>query len=223
MSNLVAYAARCKVRPCERAFATTDFVAFFDAVIVDNVVEFRRENGITLSGEFCVLGVDLARAIEERWADYLLLCREGATYSAGIRLAEIAHCLRFAHLAPELALKWSGVLEAVVVSSDMIRSIRNEVQRNVERLNQMLVGSTPLIYEEMLLLITIRVELEVLMAHLTERGVSDLPDVGSLDEDLSATVRSPQNSGAYLAAQQSARKNWGLPLRSKWLGTEATH
>jgi hypothetical protein len=169
------------------------------------------------------LDVDLAKAIEERWADYLRLSREGAIYSASVRLAEIAHCLRFAHLAPELALKWSGILEAVVMSSDMIQSIRNEAQRRVERLNRMLGGGSPVAYEEMLLLVTIRVELEVLLAYLAERGVGDLSGVGSLDEDLSAAVRSPQNSVAYFSAQQSARKNWGLPLRSKWLGTEATH
>jgi hypothetical protein len=169
------------------------------------------------------LSTDLASAIEERWADYLRLCREGASYSAGVRLGEIANCLRFAHLAPELASKWSRVLEGVTLSSDMLQSVRNEAARRIERLDRMLGGGSPVTYEEMLLLITMRVQLEVLLAYLAERGIGDLPDFGSLDEDFSAAVSSPKNSAAYLTAQQSARKNWGLPLRSKWLGSEALH
>jgi hypothetical protein len=168
-----------------------------------------------------VLGRDLANAIDGRWADYLRLCREGAIYSASVRLGEIANCLRFAQLASDLASKWSGALKRVTMSPDMIQAVREEARTKAERLGRMLHGDSSMTYEEMLLLITIRVELEMLFAFLAERRIGDLPDLSSLDADLSAAACSPKNAAAYVTAQESARKNWGLPLRSEWLGTDA--
>src|SRR5262245_58262833 len=123
--------------------------------------------------------MDLAGAIEERWADYMRLDREGAVYSACVRLGEIANCLRFAQLSPELVSKWSDVLKHVAIPPVTIQCISDEVARTVQRLNRMLGGGSSVTYEEMLLIITIRVELEMLLAFLAERGFGGLPDVVS--------------------------------------------
>jgi hypothetical protein len=85
----------------------------------------------------------------------------------------------------------------------------------------MVSGASSLTYEEMVLVITMRVELEMMMTYFSERGTGELADVRALDEEIAGIARSQK--GIYLSAQESARKNWGLPLRAKWLRNEGMH
>ena len=165
---------------------------------------------------------DLASALQERWAEYLRFYREGAIYSAFVRLSEIANCLQHASVPSDLASRWANALGEVKIKPDDLRSISEEVRRKIERVRRMLGVSTGLIYEEFLFAITIRTELDLLAHYLAERGAACLADADSLDADLVAMAGSPRSSSAYRSAQASARQNWGLPLYSKWLGSDAT-
>lgn len=164
----------------------------------------------------------MAAAIQNRWDEHLRLRREGAAYSSCVRLGEIENCVQFANLSGGLALKWSNALEGVALPSSLIQAVRDEAKGNVQRLNRILNAPGSLVDEEMLLVVTMRVELEMLFTYFSGRGMDGLPDTSLLDEALVHAVRAPDNAATFLAAQKSARKNWGLPLRSKWLGTEST-
>lgn len=159
----------------------------------------------------------IANALDERWAAYLRLYGKKAIYSAFVRLSEIANCLQHGQIPLGLASKWSAALNEVTISPDAVQSIRCEARNKIERLQRIVGSSGILAYEEILFVITLRTELDMLLSYLEDRGIEDLPDASSLDDDVLAIARSLGSSSAYRSAQESARRNWGLPLRSKWL------
>jgi hypothetical protein len=162
-------------------------------------------------------------ALEERWTDYLRLREQDAHYAAFVRLGEIANCVRYADLSSQDRSKWANVLEQTDISPDVLGSIKVEARSKIERLWQIIGGGGVYVYEEAVLVITLRVQLGMLLDYLAQRGVVDFLDVKSVDEQLQALASAPENSSAFRSARQSARRNWGLPLRSRWLDTDGMH
>jgi hypothetical protein len=163
----------------------------------------------------------LADAISARWDEYTRFERENAMFSACVRLGEITNCLRYSRLSRNVASKWESALENVQISPALVQVIRREAQSRIERLQRILgAGDRPLIYEEMLLVITFRTELEIVSEYLVQNDIGSLPDVDWLDEELLRLSSAPRTSAVYLRAQEAARRNWGLPLHVRWLGGE---
>ena len=161
----------------------------------------------------------LESTLEAKWAEYLRLREQNTNYSAFVRLGEIANCVRCAQIPPPVKSKWVDVLEQVNVPADVLRSITSDAKKDLECIARILSVEGTLLYEETVLLITLRVQVEMLFAFLAERGFVDRPDTNRVDEQLRAVAWSPENRSAYRSGQQAARRNWGLPLQSEWLGT----
>lgn len=161
-------------------------------------------------------------ALEGRWREYVRLYRGGALYSAFVRLAEIAHCLRHDALSPEVSDQWRAALDSLNVSGEEVRAVLHEAREEIKRLQRILSVGARYTYEELVLLITSRVELELLSDFLGERGFDRLEMPITLDNDLEAIASSASNAGGFGSAQAAARKSWGLPLRSRWLGSSGT-
>lgn len=168
------------------------------------------------------MNADLDKVLAGRWTEYLRLASAGAIYAAVIRLAEIANCVRGAGIPPELVSKWISMVREVDIAPGELRSIRAEASQRAQRIRRLVDVGGNLNYEEILLVITLGTELDLLSHFLVERGDSDLLDVDHLEEALSATVSSPSNVSTFHSAQLSAKVNWGLPLRSRWLGNDAS-
>lgn len=112
---------------------------------------------------------NLSHALEERWADYRRFHQGGARFTAFVKLAEIAHCSSNATLPPWLAQKWRATIQNVPITDEGVRSVRTAVAEEIKRLQRIVGVGTRFIYEEMLLLITTRIELELLSAFLGAR------------------------------------------------------
>jgi hypothetical protein len=166
---------------------------------------------------------NLIDKLNERWAAYRLFYREGAIYSAFVRLSEIANCLQHGNLPSTDKGRWADALRVVEATPNDLLSIGGEAKQQIERVRRMLGTGTDLIYEEALLIVTVRTELELVFKFLSDRGVSDLADASSLDHDLNEILRSPKSSAVFRSAQAAAKKNWGLPLHSRWLSSDAVH
>jgi len=163
---------------------------------------------------------NLADELQERWEAYLRYYREGAIYSAFVRLSEIANWLKFVGVPSNLVSTWADTLRKVEVTSNDLQSIGEEVDQRIERIRRILDADTDLIYEEILLVITIRTELDLLSWYLADRGAEELADASSVDQALGAIAQAPKSSAVFRSAQASAKKNWGLPLHSKWLSND---
>ena len=92
-----------------------------------------------------------------------------------------------------------------------------EAEQNVSRLKRMLSAGTNFTYEETVLAITLRVELQLLAEFLLKRrgAIEFAPDLA--DEDLREVSGYSQNVFAFGSAKAAAKRNWGIPIRSSWL------
>jgi hypothetical protein len=125
-----------------------------------------------------------------------------------------------ANLSIQLRSKWANLLKANTITPHMLQSMSKEAAKKIQRLERMFHSSGSLSYEEAMLLVTERVELEMLLSYLHRHGVAELPTTALIDDALHGTILSPTDSIAFRKAQRTARMRWGLPLRSRWLGTE---
>ena len=144
-------------------------------------------------------------------------------YSAAIRLAEMDNCVRNASPHDAIVEKWKQVINQSVLTDDQLTAIYSEARKRIERLKRMVGVGSQFGYEELLLAITDRTELDLLCHYLRAVGLIPSFDAGELDDDLLAIASSRQNSAAFKSAQAAARRNWGLPVRSSWLGDTPCH
>ena len=133
----------------------------------------------------------------------------------------IANCLGHAQVPPETRTRWTALLEEVSISHEALRSIQGEARKTIARIERIVGTGSQFVYEEVLLVITLRVELDLVSAYLAQRGLGALPDVDRRDEEITSVFSTSAHSSISRSAQQTARRNWGLPLHSKWLGNDS--
>jgi hypothetical protein len=159
----------------------------------------------------------LDQALTRRWADHRRFLVEGAMYSAAIKLAEMDNCLRNTRSDDAFVEKWKQLIDQAGLADDQLTMIYAEAQKRIGRLKRILGIGSQFSYEELLLAVTDRIELDLLQKYLHVRKLLPNFDTRELDEDLVAIANSRQNSGAFQSAQAAAKRNWGLPVKSRWL------
>jgi hypothetical protein len=153
--------------------------------------------------------------IYDMWNEYSRLYAAGEVGSAFTRLGEIANYLEHAHLPERLTRKWYAALQDVPTTDDDIRIATAQAERRIERLQRLVSVGTKFLYEEVMLAITYRIELEMLGHFLEVRGIHGRLDTASIDENLLGLARS--HGELFRKVQAVARRNWGIPLKSRWL------
>ena len=88
-----------------------------------------------------------------------------------------------------------------------------EAMKNVSRLRRMLTIGTTFIYEELLLAITIRVELGLFAQFLAQRGEAPDFHLSAIDDELRRVAGHHENAAAFRSAQAPAKRNWGAPIQ----------
>jgi hypothetical protein len=143
------------------------------------------------------------------------LANQGAAYGAFVRCGEIlAEAARLTDAESRELWRRTVFDQCRRLELD---AVRGEALGNVSRLLR--IVSSPGAYDkyEIVLLLTLRVQLEsaqFLFDALGQVGTFVPPH---LDDGLRALRLDPQNRTAYDAALQMARKNWGFPVKSEWL------
>jgi len=111
----------------------------------------------------------------------------------------------------------------VEVSNEMYRQAVAEAKQNISRVERMLGIGTTFLYEELMLALTVRVELGLLCEFFIDRGIALEFSPGSFDEKLLEVSRRKENVVAFRSAQAAAKRNWGVPVQSPWLdGQQST-
>ena len=159
----------------------------------------------------------LDEALTERWGEHQRLLEGGAFYSAMVRLGEIENCLRTTSPSNPLVQKWHPTVMGVQLTEELLLTVHTQAREQVDRLARMLdIGST-FTYEELVLAVTIRTELDLLLGFLRSRSIQPELDLRRLDSDILEVMSSTRNASAFQSARSAARRNWGLPIRSSWL------
>ena len=154
--------------------------------------------------------------LQNRWTEYQRLLEACASYAALVRLAEIDNVLSQDGMPWPISHKWSLIVQEETIPDEMYRKALAEAEQNVLRLKRTLSAGTNFTYEEMVLAITLRVELQLFSEFfLKRRGAIEFA-VDLADEDLREVSRHSQNVSAFCSAKAVARGNWGIPIRSSW-------
>jgi len=165
----------------------------------------------------------IERLLAQRWTRYEEYKRSGAAYSALVRLGEIINVLRHGDISEPVGRKGDVAAGKVEVSDEMYRQAVAEAKQNISRVERMLGIGTTFLYEELMLALTVRVELGLLCEFFIDRGIALEFSPGSFDEKLLEVSRRKENVVAFRSAQAAAKRNWGVPVQSPWLdGQQST-
>ena len=154
--------------------------------------------------------------LQNRWTEYQRLLEVRASYAPLVRLAEIDNVLSQEGVPWSISHKWGLIVQEETIPDEMYRRALAEAEQNVSRLKRMLSAGTNFTYEEMVLAITLRVELQLLAEFLLKRrgAIEFTPDLA--DEDLREVSEYSQNVSAFRSAKAAAKRNWDIPIRSSW-------
>lgn len=156
-----------------------------------------------------------------RWDEHRSLRASGEAYSALVRLAEIYNVVEQFEARHPDADTWLRRLDDVCrsLSAEEIESFRLGEGKTVARLERILSVGTRFTFEELLLVLTLRVQLGLVHELMQRLGVAPTAEerLSSLDEDLQHIPGSRENRELFRSAQRSALSHWGLPIRSAWL------
>jgi hypothetical protein len=160
---------------------------------------------------------DIEPILGERWADYQRLRAAGATYAALVRLGEIGNVLDHTNGHDPVVRKWKPTVVEAQIPDAMRRAAIAEAIKNVSRLQRMLSIGTTFTYEELMLAITTRVELELLSRFLAQRGETPDFHLSAIDDQLRRVAGHYENASAFRSAQTAARRNWGTLIQASWI------
>jgi len=154
--------------------------------------------------------------LQNRWTEYRRLLEVRASYAALVRLAEMDNVLSQEGTTWPISLKWVSIVQKETIPDEMYKKTLAEAEQNVSRLKRMLSVGTNFTYEELVLAITLRVELQLLAEFLLKRRgeIEFAPDLA--DEDLREVSGYSQNVSTFRAAKATAKRNWGIPIQSSW-------
>ena len=108
-------------------------------------------------------------------------------------------------------------LDSLSFTTEELQRAQAQAHKALQQMQKILAVGEKFIYEEWLLVITLRVELELFDELSSARKFCDRIDFRSVDEEIHDAAVLPQNAAAFASAHRSARSNWGVRLSSKWL------
>src|SRR5437867_4098194 len=136
----------------------------------------------------------------------------GDCYGAFIRMVEIYSVLD--EIRNHSREKFKGLCLTIELSPEDRRTLRNEIQRNVDKILRILSIGKTWIFEEFVMVVTERIQIDLVLRYLKDLGLQlEFESYQSLDEALENAVKSPRNRRAYNQAIAACRMNWGLPIK----------
>ncbi len=157
---------------------------------------------------------DLGKELSERFIEYQHFRNEGAYHAALKRLAEISHCIPQLD-RPERS-KWAERLRKEALTEEIIRAVKDGMEEDAQRIRRIFSHGSVWNDEEILLVLTIRIQIDLALAFLNERAVVTVA-TDDIDEQMVHISKTSQNRRSFEVAIKLINANWGLPIRSKWL------
>jgi len=160
----------------------------------------------------------LSKTIAERYEEYKDHRRSDALLSAFARIGEIDNCIKNLSVRRNIRAEWEAILSDELIDDKDIQKIFQQIENRLFQVKKILaVGG--LLYEEALLIITFRVEIDMAINFLAARGI----DISRLSTDqtdamIMEAVGARESQHLFKEAMLNAKRNWGIPLTNRWLG-----
>jgi hypothetical protein len=163
--------------------------------------------------------VQLEEELQESFRFYKKLLGAGVYYNALTYLAEIFHCLPALDDASDR--RWTNTLRSEKLSAETLNAAIAGIEKDAQIIRRILSVGAVWNDDEILLVLTKRVQIDLLLVFLTEFCSYDRTvNIGDIDERINSISQTKENKHTFEEARNLMKKNWGLPIKSKWLSTE---
>jgi len=159
---------------------------------------------------------DLEKSLEERFGEYIRLIKIGAHFEAIANLVEIHHCLSVMDVKSKS--KWGEKLKQAQPHEEVLRVAESDVDHEIKYIEKVLSVGTIWNDDEILHVLTQRILVDMFLDYYRDFIGRDISiSVSKADELIVSVARTKENRRAYEISIRLMKKNWGLPIRSKWL------
>lgn len=161
--------------------------------------------------------IDLEREFDRRFQWYQDNREAGAYYPAILTLGELENCLEA--LPKRAQAKWKKLINEESLTKEIVREVEHGVEEAIERIQRIISVGTRWCFEELTLVLGRKIEIEIVLLFLHKRQY--FTDHCFLLDDLDAAImkiaKSKVNERDFRMAVTLNRRNWGLPISSRWL------
>jgi hypothetical protein len=158
---------------------------------------------------------DRGKDLEERFDLYRSHLRERAWYIAATYLAEISY--RSASLRGAQRAAWNSRIEKEELLEEFLREVRLGLGKSIKRIYRVLSIGTEWTGEEILLVMTLRIEIK-LVSNFLENAipVELLGHLKQIDEQLAFLEQSENHSRHFECGLRQMKKHWMSDIESIW-------
>jgi hypothetical protein len=154
---------------------------------------------------------DLKKLLNEKFSEYMFFKSYEDTLGAFFRLGEIYNCVP--RLEKEERSHWLEVIRKEKLNEQQIQLIKSDLERKVKEMEKLLAVFSDWIFEEIVLILTIRIYVDLAIALLNELGyLEESFDLKDIDAGIRDISKSKSSKHDFEASVNSIRKNWGLPI-----------
>jgi hypothetical protein len=158
----------------------------------------------------------LNQELEERFLRFRRYRDHGSWSGAVTGWAEIFHCLPLLKVPDQQT--WTQRLLAEAPAETMINEARTTIHERVARIRRILSVGSEWQGEEILLLLGLRIDIDFLLDFLRDGlGHEFSVSLNDIDEDLLHLSTTTLHRGRFRESARLMKRNWGLPIRSKWI------
>jgi hypothetical protein len=158
----------------------------------------------------------MEKELNHRFSFYKDLLQAGEYHSALTYLAAISHCVPKLDTAAQS--KWVDFLRKEHPSEDAIRAAGIGIEKAAQIIRRILSIGTKWNDDEILLVLQKRIEIDLLLHFLNECCSRQLSiPLDDVDEAILHLANSKENKRDFKLVVNQIKKNWGLPIESKWL------
>lgn len=162
------------------------------------------------------MNFDLEKRLNEKFEEYLFFLKGGGIYRAVVILGEICNCI--SKLNKTKQSEWTKRLNDNKLSELQFQSIIVEVESEIKEIKRLLSIFNVWIVEEIVLILTLRIQVDLVIAVLNEMGYQEANiDLYDTDEKILRISKAEASKRPFTESVNLIKKNWGMPLTNKWL------
>lgn len=160
--------------------------------------------------------------LRQRVDEYFAFRDRGDAYAALLRLAELHHCRKLLSVA--LVKELDSALTPSTLDPTLSESVVRRAKDQAARIERIVTVGSNFLDDEILLVMTLRVQLELLTTLLQDLYAIDLGiDFDQMDAWIREAFCRPRLGQKLQEVLAQMRRNWGLPIESHWLSSERRH
>ena len=154
---------------------------------------------------------------EGLYSEFLHFAEESTAFRSAVKLGELWNHLQYSTLPQSAKERWKLNVDEGRSYIAAPESLQPELAERLDKLQRIVGTGTKFVYEEIVVIISQRVQIDLVLDLPSIRLEVDLSMLESIDDDIKSLSASSLNHSAFEAAKVSVRKNWRIPIRHRLL------